>query len=128
MSENTEPTQEQEAQEPTEVNEAKQVDMVTFVNFMSEFAKDGLNPITVLEDDALEDGSINVEINDDFATMFETAFPNADLQEAIQSMIEMIVSDYITEEGVEDLVGTETDGVEVTAVDEEGIKENIPLV
>lgn len=76
-------------------NTAKKVDLVTFVTFMTEFAKEGIDPITIPEGAEASNGGVVVEINDDFNTLFKSAFPNAVLDDCLQEMLEVMIGNYI---------------------------------
>ena len=82
-----------------------------FVTFMAEFAKSGQEPITIPETAELTDGEISVDINDDFMIMYNQAFPDKDLNEALEEMMTIMIEEYITKiENGENLdAGSETE-------------------
>lgn len=93
--------------ETTEQPITLEYSLPVFVQFMAEFAKSGQEPITIPEDAELSDGSITVEVNDDFSEMFSKAFPTKSLDDALQEMLEVVIDGYI-EEHKDELVGSDS--------------------
>jgi len=81
---------------PLDTNQV--IDMGLFVQVMAEYAMNGEEPIKIPEDTELtQEGGITIEIADDFNELFSKLFPNADLTQTIERLIETVVDDFIQE-------------------------------